>query len=611
VKGFQLVFTRHLRLRILKKEGYGFATQSFKLYHNDKAAESVSDPKGYTYNLVNGKVEETKLAGSNIFEEQVSQNWKRTTYTMPNVKVGSIIDVRYKIISDFIWNVQEWEFQSTIPEQWSEYTVTIPEYYKFSKLLHGSVPFAISEITTTPGTVSLLSKEREMTGRVVQTTFETIKVNFNQHVYHFAAQDVPAMVEEPYAPAMTNFISKVEFELENSSFPGELVKNYTTTWQDICEKLLLDQDFGVQLQRGRTVKNAAEAINAATTVPLEKMQMAHAMVRSKMTWNGKNSIYPTTTLHDAYEKGSGNSGDINLMLLLLLKELGLDAAPVVLSTRNNGVLVESHPVLTQLNYVIASATIDGKTWLLDATGKHQPLNYIPIACLNGNGLLVSKTGMRWVPLLGEEKQNTLWQAEMKVDAEGTIDGTMTVSHSGYGAEEVRDEYIRDGAEKYVTTLKEHYKDWKITGVKVNNIDSLGSAVSQRYTLSSEDITQVNGSMIYFNNLVGFGRNSNPFKSEKRENSVDFIFPLKDAYVFSYEIPEGFTVHSMPEPARLLLPDQAGTFKFTVTTGGSKIMVNSSLNITKTLFTAEEYAGLREFFTRVVAKYAEQIVLRKI
>ena len=611
VKGFQLIFTRHLRMRILAKEGYDYATQSFRLYRSENNSESVSDPKGSTFNLVNGKVVETKLGSSNIFEEQISQNWMRTTYTMPNVKAGSIIDVRYKITSDYIWNLREWEFQSTIPVQWSEYTVTIPEYFVFSKLMHGSVPFAVSDFSTTPGSVSILSKERERVSYTVQTTFETTKINFTQNVYHFAAQNVPAIAEEPYSPAITNFISKVEFELQQYKFPGEPVKTYTTTWEDICEKLLLDQDFGVQLNRGRIVKEAAEAINAAATSPVEKMSMAHALVRSKMTWNGKNSLYPTTNLREAYDKGTGNSGDINLMLLLLLRELGLDASPVALSTRSNGILVESHPVSTQLNYVLASATIDGKTWLLDATGKHQPMTYIPVKCLNGNGLLVSKANMRWVPLLGDEKQNTVCQADMKVSGEGGIKGTMKVSQSGYAGEEIRDDYARDGAEKYYKTMKEHHREWQVTDVSLEKTDSLNAPVIQHYTLGSEDMAQLNGNMIYFNNLLGFGQNSNPFKAEKRENLIDFIYPIKDVYVFTYEIPDGFTVQSMPDPARLMLADQAGSFKFTVTSGGNKIMVHSSVSITKTMFTAEEYASLREFFTRIVAKHAEQIVLKKI
>ena len=609
--GFQLIYTRHLRMRILNKEGYSFATQSIMLYHNTGSSETVSELKGYAYNLVGGKVTEDKMGSSNIFEEQVTQNWVRTIFTVPNIKVGSIIDVRYKITSDFTWNLREWKFQSTIPVQWSEYTVTIPEYYSYSRLIHGSVPFVISEITTTPGSVTFNEKERSMNSKVVQTSYDQTKIDFSQSVYHLAVRDVPAMVEEPFAPAMTNYISKVEFELQHTQFPGKQVKNYTTSWQDICDELLLDQDFGIQIQKGRIVKDAAAMINKTAGTPFEKMVAAHALIRSEMSWNGRNNLYPTTTLREAYDKKTGNSADINLMLLILLDELGLDPSPVVLSTHDNGILVDSHPVLTQLNYVLASVTIDGKTWLLDATGKHRPYTFLPSRCLNGSGMLVSKNNMRWIPLLGDEKENTLYHAEMKINADGLITGVLNVSQSGYAAEAVRNDYTREGADNYFKTLKEHHKDWKITDIKVDNTDSISASVNQHYQLSSEDIAQLTGNTIYFNALLGFGQNSNPFKAEKRENVVDFMYPVKDVYVFSFEIPEGFMVESMPESVKLLLPGQGGSFKFVVTAVGNKVSVNSALTMTKIMFTAEEYADLRAFFTQVVAKHAQQIVLKKI
>jgi hypothetical protein len=40
------------------------------------------------------------------------------------------------------------------------------------------------------------------------------------------------------------------------------------------------------------------------------------------------------------------------------------------------------------------------------------------------------------------------------------------------------------------------------------------------------------------------------------------------------------------------------------------MVSSTLNITKTVFITSEYESLREFFARIVAKNAQQIVLKK-
>ena len=612
VKGFQLIFTRHLRIRILANDGYDFATHSLSLYRAPGSAESISEIKGYTYNLVDGKVEDEKLGNENIFREEINLNWVRTKFTMPNVKVGSIIDLRYKITSDYLWNLREWQFQSIIPAQWSEYTVTIPEYYIYSKLLHGAVPFAISETTTIPGSISIFSKERELSENyMVKTTFDQTKVDFTQAVYHYAASNVPAIAVEPFSPAMTNFISKVEFELQYSQLPGASRKSYTTTWLDICDDLMRSDDFGAQLQRGRMLKDAVAAIHADNASPLEKVAAAHDFIRSKMIWNDKYGLYPTTDLREAWDKKTGNDADINLMLTLLLKELELDASPVAISTRDNGMLVEQHPVLTQLNYVLASVTIDGKTLLLDATGKHRPMNYLPVRCLNGNGLLVSKDKMRWIPLLGEERDNTLYHADMKLTGDGVVSGVLKVSKSGYAADNVRSEYKKDGEEKYLKSLKEDHKDWQISDFKVENIDSLGVSVNQRYTISSEEIAEQNGNMIYFNTLLGLGQSSNPFKAEKRENLVDFIYPVKDAYVFFFEIPEGYAVESIPESVRLLLPDQAGSFKFIASAAGNKISINSTLSMVKTMFTPAEYADLRNFFALIVAKHAQQIVLKKV
>jgi len=118
-------------------------------------------------------------------------------------------------------------------------------------------------------------------------------------------------------------------------------------------------------------------------------------------------------------------------------------------------------------------------------------------------------------------------------------------------------------------------------------------------------------MIYLNVLAGMGQNSNPFSLEKRTYPVDFRCPQKDTYVFNFEIPAGYKVESLPEPVKLSLPDQAGSFKFIIAAKDNKIMVSSMMTITKTLFLTSEYEILREFFTRIVAKHAQQIVLKKI
>jgi hypothetical protein len=415
---------------------------------------------------------------------------------------------------------------------------------------------------------------------------------------------------EPYSTATTNFISKVVYELQYSKFPGELQKNYTTSWEEIGNDLLREEDFGVQLKRGRIVKDAVSTINAAATLPFDRMVLAHSAVRSHMLWNGRRGLYPSGSLNDAWSKKTGNDADVNLLLILLLKELGIEAAPVVLSTRDNGLLLFAHPVITQLNYVIASATIDGKTWLLDATGKYSPWNCLPSRCLNREGLQLLNDSVHWLPLISEEKNNSLYYGELKISPDDGVSGQLSVSHTGFPAVDIRDEYFGEGKEKYLKSLREKLKTWQIGELTVHGADSLSVPVKTVYNLSSDEIAQESSDRIYLNVLAGFGEQNNPFTDEKRENVIDFIFPLRDAYVFNYEIPEGYMVESFPQQTNIMLGDKAGSFRFMVSAVGNKITVNSVLTFTRTMFTAAEYNDLREFFSRIVAKHAEQIILKK-
>ena len=118
-------------------------------------------------------------------------------------------------------------------------------------------------------------------------------------------------------------------------------------------------------------------------------------------------------------------------------------------------------------------------------------------------------------------------------------------------------------------------------------------------------------MIYFNALFGMGETTNPLTHEKREYPVDFGCPIKDSYIFVVEIPEGYSVESLPQNVALALPDNGGTFKFSVSQVGNKIAVNCLFNLTKTFYLIDEYPDLREFYARMVAKQAEKIVLKKI
>ncbi len=82
------------------------------------------------------------------------------------------------------------------------------------------------------------------------------------------------------------------------------------------------------------------------------------------------------------------------------------------------------------------------------------------------------------------------------------------------------------------------------------------------------------------------------------------------YLCKITIPEGFIVDELPQPKLLALPGNAGLYRYGLTQQGNIINVVSNLQINKNLFIQTEYPYLKELYNQVIAKQAEQIVLKK-
>ena len=194
-EGFYTVFNRHVRIKILDKDELDQGDFVISLYTSSGGnEEKVTGLKAYTYNLENGKVEKYKLERKNIFRENASKNWNEVKFSMPNVKVGSVIEVSYSISSPFFYQLQRWFFQAEIPTVRSEYHVYIPEYYNYKNWASGYIP---------------IKKESDVTYKTFQyTQAATIGpdgresgelISFKAKITHWSyiAENVPAFKNEP------------------------------------------------------------------------------------------------------------------------------------------------------------------------------------------------------------------------------------------------------------------------------------------------------------------------------------------------------------------------------------------------------------------------------
>ncbi|SDX89578.1 DUF3857 domain-containing protein [Hymenobacter psychrophilus] len=616
-KGFSVIFERVKRIKILKKSGYEYASGRVPLYHANGRDEKLTSLKGFTYNLVNGQVVKEKLNSDAIFKEESSANVTVRKFTLPNVRVGSVVEYSYSVASDFAFNFQDWTFQEDIPVRWSEYRASIPEYFDYRMVMQGYEPLTVTEQTKSTGQFVVSYSGQSEGGGFTATrtaggsdTYTPLMTN-----YRWAMKEVPALREEPYMTTTDDYLARIDFELAGTRMPGRPYEAVAGSWDKIEEELLNNEDFGTQMNRGGFLKDQLTPLLAkAGTDPVARVAAVHGLVRGSIKHNGQSSLRATSTVRRAYDQKAGSAADVNLLLIAALREAGFKANPVVLSTRSHGhLLPDMPPLLSRLNYVLAHVQLpDGQEMLVDATEELAPSGMLPHRCLNGQGRLIMPRGQesRWVELTPKERLTSYRQVTMALDENGGLRGSVHQEHAGYQALAQREKLRELGEKKYVADLSAGHEGWSIPKYAFKERDQLQKPLTLDYDFVSNAEANAPAGTLYLNPLRDFGMEKNPFLHENRRFPVDFGTPLEETTMITLTLPAGYELAETPQGLVMDLPEKGGRFLYGVQSTPAGIQLVSRLSLSRPVYSAEEYTYLREFFARLMAKQGERLVIKK-
>lgn len=598
--GFTIDFDRITRIKILKKEGLRWGDYAIPLYKRGADDEKVAGLKAVTYNLEGGKIVESKLKNDGIFREEVDANWDQVKVTFPNVKEGSVVEISYRVNSPFLTNFQDWSFQTTIPTILSEYRGKIPEYFSYDKYLQGYVGLATND-----------EKRENNSIRFAPSAGQAASsLDFVEHHYRWVATHVPAFKPEPYMTAIHDFVSKINFELAYVKFPNKPIEPYLGNWSDINKTMVEHSNFGMEVTGNGFLKKQVEPLVAGTSSPEEMIAAIVNYVKQTVAWDGNSRMIATESMRKVLDNKKGSSAEINLLLASMLEKAGIKATPVLLSTRDHGLVRTATPVLHQFNYVICLAEADGKSWLLDATEKLLPLGMLPERCLNGQGFAVAKQGFRWISLDSKFKTRSVVSGEFALSSGGEMQGTLKVDCNGYAALRNRKKYLTNGEKEYVNQFVGNHQ-WEVISTAISNVAEYHNNFVQEHELVVNENLMVAGDMIYLDPFIHNGMKENPFKSETRSYPVDFGSPSEETFFLKFTVPDGYAIDELPQGKLIALPENAGRYIYNVVHQGNEVTITSMFQINRSLFTQLEYPNLREFYSQVVAKQAEQIVLKKL
>ncbi|MBC7890044.1 MAG: DUF3857 and transglutaminase domain-containing protein [Ferruginibacter sp.] len=611
---FSLVYVEKKRIKVINKNGFDAATITIPLYVSDNKSEKLEDLDAYTYNIENGKVVETKVEKSSVFTEKHSKNWTYKKFTFPALKEGSIIEYSYEVKSDFFFNLQPWTFQGEYPVLWSQYEAAIPEFYKYVTLSQGHQPFFINKVYTTQTSFSFVEHvEREITARnQVGSALNKFSIEGAIDYHTWVMKDVPALKEEAFTTTLRNAVAKTEFQLNQIVFPRSMPQNYMDSWEKVAKDLMLDEKFGLQIDRANNwLDNEVNDIVKTVTIPKEKAQKIFEYVRDNFTHNNINGIYITTTLKDVFKNKNGSVADINMLLIAMLKNQKIDANPVILSTRDHGFTHEIYPLIGRYNYVVAKIAIDNKDLYMDATARKLSFGRLPSKVYNGQAREISKN--QAVPLyfmsdsLKESGMTTVIISNLE---KGGVEGILTHNFGVYESLNLRNKMTKTLPDDFKKSLQQQYpEEIAIDHIQIDSLKLLNEPVGLKFDLKFKSF--VDDDIVYFNPMLGEAIKKNPFTAAERFYPVEMPYTIDDMYILSMEIPKGYKVDELPKSVRLNLNEDEGMFEYLVSSDKNHLQMRCRLQLTRATYLNEDYQNLRDFYTFVIKKEAEHIVFKKI
>ena len=588
---FNTVFEKRLRIKILKEGGLDYANVKIP-FLDGRNEETISKISAYTYNLDEaGNIKVTEVGKSSIYNKRINKRYSELIIAFPEAKLGTVIEYRYTMERQNL-NLSDWYFQGKIPVRYSEYQINVPVIFHFN---------------AQPSVIDPIDTREDVTDDNIYVNSGLITAKILHK--HYIMSNLRGIREEPFMGSVKDYMQRIEFQISQIELANNQLVNLLKTWDNLSDELMKDPDFGMQLEKSVPESENIITEAAAITGWEQKIKYLFGQVRQRMQWNDRDYIFSSDGLGNAWKNKTGNSADINLILISLIRQAGLKASPILFSTRDNGQVTTAYPFLNQFNTVMAYVEQGDRFFILDATDKFNNYKLIPETVVNTKGFVVDVGNSRWVDAAELKKKFKVMTAiHGVIDENGIMKGDCLVNSDGYAKEDrarkwalEKDKFREEYFGKTNTALK-------VDDLVVNNAEydslPLEQKVNFTYTLNNSGKYK-NFELSLFSELV-----KNPFIAGERHSDIDFGF-LKEYSLFgNYLLPDGYKFEELPENISMIMPDTSIVFTRFLLAEDNLLNVRMTLSFKQTYFLATDYPDMAAFYKKMVGKLEEQIVIRK-
>jgi hypothetical protein len=543
-------------------------------------------------------------------------------FNLPSVEVGSILEYKWTLpmtggkISGVADQEEEEYLSAAMAGTTPEWEVQQPIFIHKEHFYWN--PF--SDLQTAPGGGSIImivnGEQATHLLPLQRLPAGAMTVRSTKGDYTLDIQDVPAFVSEDYAPPENTMRYSVQFYWSPYNSRDVFWQNEIQRWSKQLN------DFASQ---NNAIKDAANQITAGAATPESKARKLYDAVQAldntdflrAKTEEERKALHlkkAVKNAQDVWNEKSGSGNDIAALYLALARASGLNADGLQVVDRNKRIFDPAYLSLYQLDSLLVVLHIDGKDIYLDPGEKFCPFGQLHWTHILTGGIQENAKGPVYTPSNTTKDAITAHAADLTVDAQGGITGTVKILMNGPAALRWRQLNLTSDTEEVKKQLNEslHYLlPQGITG-EVDKIQGLETA--EGFVSVSAKVSGLMGSSTGKRLLLpGFffsaGAHQQFVSEEKREAAVDLHHADQVIDDAVYHLPAGFTVESAPQPVQLPWEGHAALVVKT-TPGAGSIEIKHIFARGFVLLEPKEYPVLRDYYQKIAANDQQQLVLVK-
>jgi len=345
-----------------------------------------------------------------------------------------------------------------------------------------------------------------------------------------------------------------------------------------------------------------------------RVQKIHNLLYSSVAEREARQEKPESihNVEDVWSKGYGTAEQITWLYLALARAAGVDARPVIISTRDRYFFDHRLMNQTELNSEIVLVKLDGKDLYIEPAVPFNPFGMLPWYETTVEGLCLDKAGGVWLrtPESVAADSRIERRGTFKFDS-GTLEGKVTVTYTGLEAswrrldERSEDELAR---QKF---LEEDLEGYIPTGVHVkltNHPDWEGwdTPLVAEYDLEIPGWAAPAGRRAMLPMGIFGAAEKHTFEHATRVHPLSFEYCYRHVDDVTIDVPPPWIFESIPGPT--LVDFKGLVFKENIEKQQHSLHVTRELTLNVSLVGVNAYEAVRQFYQTVRTADEAQAVL---